>query len=149
MELDSLSQQTLKSVMISTQHSNAKLAKRKKSIIITSNSSQSKHSAGQQLLAVNVDHSIDSLNIQNSQQLQQAMHQQSKSPTVQSTHDAVPQHLNVTHDNKNALHSVRLSKKMLSLSEQRQPSSRLRSKSLPSTGLSEISVVQNSDNLTR
>ncbi|KAL7319721.1 hypothetical protein PS15m_002822 [Mucor circinelloides] len=148
-ELDSLSQQTLKSVMISTQHSNAKLAKRKKSVITTSNSSQGKHSAGQQLLAVNVDHSIDSLNIQNSQQLQQAMHQQSKSPTVQSTHDAVPQHLNVTHDNKNALHSVRLSKKMLSLSEQRQPSSRLRSKSLPSTGLSEVSVVQNSDNLTR
>ncbi|CAO3630219.1 unnamed protein product [Mucor fragilis] len=148
-ELDSLSQQTLKSVMISTQHSsNAKSTKRKKSIIITSNS-QSKNPTKQQLLAANVDHSIDSLNITHSQQLQ-PIHQQSKSPTVQSTKDAVPQHLNVTHDNKNALHSVRLSKKMLSLSEQRlQPSSRLRSKSLPSTGLSEISVVQNSDHLTR
>ncbi|GAN05632.1 hypothetical protein MAM1_0097c05104 [Mucor ambiguus] len=150
-ELESLSQQTLKSVMISTHHSsNAKLTKRKKSIIITSNN-QSKNSAGQQLLAANVDHSIDALHIPHSQQQQQQLiQQQSKSPTVQSTKDAAPQHLNVTHDNKNALHSVRLSKKMLSLSEQRlQPSSRLRSKSLPSTGLSEINVVQNSDNLTR
>lgn len=146
---DTLSQQTLKSVITSNQHSNTRTNKRKKSVLITSNSNQNQNAIRQQLLAANVDHSIDSLNLsQNSQQQHVQSYQQNKSPTVQATNDA-PQHLNVTHDNKNALHSVRLSKKMLSLSEQRQPSSRLRSKSLPSTGLSEISVVQNNDNLTR
>jgi hypothetical protein len=147
---DTLSQQTLKSVITSNQqHSNTQMNKRKKSVLITSNNNQNQNSIRQQLLAANVDHSIDSLNFsQNSQQQHIQSYKQNKSPTVQATNDA-PQHLNVTHINKNALHSVRLSKKMLSLSEQRQPSSRLRSKSLPSTGLSEISVIQNNDNLTK
>ncbi|CEP13621.1 hypothetical protein [Parasitella parasitica] len=130
-ESESLSQQTLKSVITSNQHPYTKASKRKIS------KSQTKSANRQQLLAANVDHSIDSLSA-----LQQLPSRQNLSPTLQATLSCAPQYLNVAHENKSALHSVRLSKKMLLLSEQRQPSSRLRSKSLPSTGLSEVNVVK-------
>jgi hypothetical protein len=148
-ELDTPSQKTLKSVIISSNHTNPKpthsksSSKRKKSLIITTGKSR------QQFLASNVDHSV--LGFQNKVLPQHA----GETPTIENPNDAIWHEI----DNKervntqNALHSVRLSKKMLSLSDQRNQqvgsTSRLRSKSLPSTGLSEINVIQDIDNLKK
>lgn len=142
-ELDTPSQKTLKSVIISSNHTNLNptsksSCKRKKSLIITTSKSR------QQFLATNVDHSV--LSFQN----KVLPH---PTPTVEYPNDAMWNEIDrehVNNDTKNALHSVRLSKKMLSLSDQRNQqssTSRLRSKSLPSTGVSQVSVIQDIDNL--
>jgi hypothetical protein len=123
-ELDTPSQKTLKSVMIS--NSPKPISKRKKSLISKAHQ--------QQFLAANVDHSILDFN------------KPEQTPTIEAIWQEIDKE-RINHP-KNALHSVRLSKKMLSLSDQRQAStSRLRSKSLPSTGLSQISVIQDMDDL--
>lgn len=140
--LDTPSQQTLKSVItpIFEKENNKKTKmKRKKSIINTNNGNRP------QFLATNVDHSIQSLISSNSAATS------AETLTVQNSplHNKPTNNATINVDsnmarnpNIDALHSIRLSKKMLLMGDL-QPS-RLRSKSLPSTGLS-IDVAQMGD----
>ncbi|CAO3651155.1 unnamed protein product [Mucor hiemalis] len=140
--LDTPSQQTLKSVItpIFEKENNKKAKmKRKKSIINTNNGNRP------QFLATNVDHSIQSLISSNSAATS------AETLTVQNSllHNKPTNNSTINVDsnmarnpNIDALHSIRLSKKMLLMGDL-QPS-RLRSKSLPSTGLS-IDVAQMGD----
>ncbi|KAI8095973.1 putative integral membrane protein conserved region-domain-containing protein [Thamnidium elegans] len=138
--VDTPSQQTLKSVITplkDDERNNNKIEKkikRKKSTNPTNTNNRA------QFLATNVDHSIQSLLLNTKPTLPLA-----ETPTVQHSSptpchppntEATP-NLNTT-PRPDAMHSVRLSKKMLLLVDQ---PSRMRSKSLPSTGLS-IDVAQ-------
>jgi hypothetical protein len=163
--LDTPSQQTLKSVITpiinqqqgskNTKDSNSNKMKRKRSILNASTTTNNGSRA--QLLATNVDHSIQSLLLSNNTKSASSGEtptvQSSSSPPCKSTNkspiqantssslDNTTTTSTVIVSNKNdALHSVRLSKKMLLLMDHHRPS-RLRSKSLPSTGLS-IDVAQ-------
>lgn len=143
--LDTPSQQTLKSVItpiIEKENNKKTKMKRKKSIINTNNGNRP------QFLATKVDHSLPSLISSTS------VATSSETLTVQNSllHNNKPTNNTTTTTNEDAstsrnptadaLHSVRLSKKMLLMSDL-QPS-RVRSKSLPSTGLS-IHVAQMGD----
>lgn len=156
--------------IINQQQGNKSKVKRKRSILTSSAKSAAtttnKGKSAHQFLATNVDHSIQSLLLLSNTTKSASSGVgggQEETPTVQrfnsppckkSTKEGIsvstPSASSVdsavsktTRSAKNdALHSVRLSKKMLTLMDHHRPtSSRLRSKSLPSTGLS-IDVAQ-------
>lgn len=125
--LDTPSQQTLKSVITPTmikQQGNTENKTKVKRLISSTNKAQ--------FLAANVDHSIQSL-LLNTKAAETPTVQNSGPPCLKNTSTPI---LGTRADPQ---HSIRLSKKMLLLVDQ-QPS-RMRSKSLPSTGLS-IDVAQ-------
>lgn len=124
--LDTPSQQTLKSVItpiMIKQLGNTESKIKMKRVIGSTNRAQ--------FLATNVDHSIQSL-LLNTKSAETPTVQNPSPPCLKNT--ATP----ILDTNANAQHSIRLSKKMLLVDHQ---PSRVRSKSLPSTGLS-IDVAQ-------
>lgn len=142
--VDTPSQLTLKSVITPLKdmdNKSEKKIKRKKS----NNNNRS------QFLATNVDHSLQSL-LQKTKptviptlELPVVEHDCTTPSLPQNNANDAPPNLNVTPSPAEAMHSVRLSKKMLLLVDQ-QPS-RMRSKSLPSTGLSiDIAQMGSTDN---